>query len=72
MRVISSWKSAHLLWALFVAFAVVTPVWADDEDDKPAKEDLIAAALEHRVTVDVNGAALSDMLAYFDAILGQS
>ncbi len=70
MRAIASWKSAHLLWALLLAFAAVTPVWADDDDgDKPAKEDLIAEALEHRVTIDVNGAALADILGYFSDLL---
>jgi hypothetical protein len=70
MRAISSWKSAHLLWALLLVFAAAAPVWAaEDDDDNPAKEDLIAEALDHRVTVDVNGAALADILGYFADLL---
>ena len=69
MRILSWGKSAHLLWALLLVFAVAAPAWADEDGDELSKEDLIAQALDHRVTVDVNGAALSDILIYLADLL---
>lgn len=70
MQAISSWKRAHLLWAVLLAFGAAAPAWAaDDDDDNTPKDLLIAEALDHRVTVDVNGAALADVVSYFAEIL---
>lgn len=70
MRSMLRENSAHLLWALLFLALTGGPAWAaDDDDDKPAKEELIAQALEYHVSVDVNGALLPDLLDYLADIL---
>jgi hypothetical protein len=55
---------------LLLVVAAASPGWAiDDDEDSPAKEELIAEALQQRITIDVNGAALVDILNYVTDLL---
>lgn len=70
MRAMFREKSAHLLWALLFLALTGVPAWAaDDDDEKPPKEELIAQALDYRVSVDVRGALLPDLLDYLADVL---